>query len=149
MTILRTDANNTDFVALIGVLDNELAARDGQIHAYYHQFNQLDQIKFTLVAYNGRVPIGCGALKPFDEDTLEVKRMFVLPEKRGMGIATKLLMELERWAGELGVKRCVLETGKNQPEAIQLYRKRGYQAIPNFGPYVGIENSMCFEKMLK
>ena len=68
---------------------------------------------------------------------------------RGKGIATKILSEMERWAAELGYARCILETGKRQPEAIQLYRKNAYAQIPNFGQYAGIENSLCFEKKLK
>jgi len=53
---------------------------------------------------------------------------------------------LESWASELNFKYCVLETGKRQPEAIALYKKNGYQIIPNYGQYHGIENSICFQK---
>ena len=80
---------------------------------------------------------------------MEIKRMYTSPGSRGTGIATKILTELEVWATELSYERCVLETGKRQPEAIRLYTKSGYQQIPNYGQYVGIENSICFEKELK
>jgi putative acetyltransferase len=60
-----------------------------------------------------------------------------------------VLSELESWAAELGYPKCVLETGKRQPEAIALYEKQGYQRIPNYGQYIGVENSVCFEKVLK
>ena len=56
---------------------------------------------------------------------------------------------LEKWAGELGYKKCILETGKKQPEAISLYKKNGYKPIPNYGQYTGIDNSVCFEKLIK
>ena len=79
---------------------------------------------------------------------MEVKRMYTLPEFRGQGYAAKILLELENWAKELGYKSCVLETGKRQPEAIQLYKKNGYRIIPNYGQYKGIKNSICFEKIL-
>jgi GNAT superfamily N-acetyltransferase len=79
---------------------------------------------------------------------MEVKRMYVLPNNRGKGIATTLLWELEKWALELGYMKCVLETGKRQPEAISLYEKSGYQRIPNYGQYKGVENSICFEKIV-
>ena len=144
--IVRTDAKNPHFIALVQLLDDELAQRDGQLHSFYHQFNQLDQIQLAVVAYNEGVPVGCGALKRFDGQTMEIKRMFVLPEERGKGIATRILAELENWARELDCAKCVLETGKNQPEAIQLYLKCRYKPIPNYGQYVGIENSICFEK---
>ncbi|CAN5592271.1 hypothetical protein BH10BAC5_BH10BAC5_07190 [soil metagenome] len=70
------------------------------------------------------------------------------PEKRGKGIAPKILEELEKWAAELGYKKCILETGKNQTEALALYRKSGYKEIPNYEQYVNMRNSLCFEKIL-
>jgi hypothetical protein len=56
---------------------------------------------------------------------------------------------LENWAGELSYAKCILETGKRQPEAIGLYKKNGYKLIPNYGQYAEAENSLCFEKELK
>lgn len=79
---------------------------------------------------------------------MEVKRMFVPLHKRGQGIASTILKALEIWCKELGIKKCVLETGKNQPEAIALYKKNQYNIIPNFGKYEAVENSVCFEKEL-
>jgi putative acetyltransferase len=79
---------------------------------------------------------------------MEVKRMYTSPESRGKGTAAQVLNELEKWAAELYCKKCVLETGKRQPEAIGLYQKGGYKIIPNYGQYAGIENSVCFEKEL-
>jgi len=60
----------------------------------------------------------------------------------------KRLKNVEQWYKELGIKKCVLETGKKQPEAIALYKKNLYNIIPNFGKYEGVENSVCFEKEL-
>jgi GNAT superfamily N-acetyltransferase len=80
---------------------------------------------------------------------MEVKRMFVIQDYRKRGVATQILGELERWAMELSYARCILETGKMQPEAIELYSRYGYTVIPNYGQYAGIENSVCFEKKLK
>jgi len=79
---------------------------------------------------------------------MEVKRMYVLPQHRGKGLATRILTGLESWAKELSYQKCILETGKRQPEAIALYTKNGYIVIPNYGQYKGIENSVCFEKVL-
>lgn len=86
--------------------------------------------------------------KKYDDDTMEVKRMYTLDDYRGKGIATKVLAELEKWANELSFKKCILETGKKQPEAIRLYQKNGYKIIPNYGQYAQVENSLCFEKNL-
>lgn len=144
----RTDASDPDFVALVQLLDADLAQRDGADNAFYAQYNKIEAIQQALVAYEGGRAVGCGAIKPLAADAMEVKRMFVLPELRGHGIAGRILAELERWAAELGYPKCVLETGKRQPEAIALYRKSGYQTIPNYGQYVGVDNSVCFEKWL-
>lgn len=144
----RTDSGDPDFVALVRHLDAELTIRDGDDHAFYDQFNKLVNIKYVVVAYHDSRAVGCGALKPLEEKSMEVKRMFVFPEERGKGIASKVLSELERWASELGAQACYLETGLRQPEAIALYTKNGYEHIPNYGQYAGVENSVCFKKML-
>ena len=144
--IVRTSSENKDFIDLVKLLDADLAERDGDDHAFYHQFNKIDVIKHVVVLYENQKPLGVGAIKEFDATTMEVKRMYTSPESRGKGIATKILSELEKWTKELSYEKCVLETGKRQPEAIQLYTKSGYKKIPNYGQYVGIENSICFEK---
>ncbi len=146
--ILRTDSTHPDFIELIKCLDADLAERDGEDHSFYAQFNTIDRIKYAVAAYENERPVGCGALKEFGPDTMEVKRMYTLPEFRGKGIATRIVRELENWAAELSCKKCILETGKRQPEAIRLYQRNGYRPIPNYGQYVGVENSVCFEKQL-
>jgi putative acetyltransferase len=80
---------------------------------------------------------------------MEIKRMYVVPESRGKGIATKILIELENWAKELSFTKCILETGKRQPEAISLYKKNDYKLIPCYRRYANVENSLCFEKEMK
>lgn len=145
---IRTNSKNQDFIYLVNLLDKELAIRDGEDHDFYHQFNSIDKIKYAIVIYHNNKPVGCGAIKEFSPNSMEVKRMYTLLEYRGKGIATKILMELEKWAIELQYKNCVLETGKKQPEAINLYNKNGYQLIPNYGQYINVDNSVCFKKEL-
>jgi len=147
--IIRTDSGNKDFVELVKQLDAELAERDGIEHSFYAQFNKIDLIKYVVVAYDRNEAVGCGAIKEYSQDTLEVKRMFVPLNKRGQGIASIILKDLENWCKELNYKRCVLETGKKQPEAIRLYEKNDYKIIPNYGHYKSAGNSVCFEKELK
>ena len=106
-------------------------------------------IKHVVVAYSDGLPVACGAIKEFDAVTMEVKRMFTDANFRGKGLATLVLTELENWALELGYTKCVLETGKRLPDAVRLYENRGYLLIPNYGQYVAMENSICFEKKLK
>jgi len=148
LKIIRTDSNNSDFQSLVRLLDADLAIRDGDMHGYYAQYNKIDAIKNAVVAYDGETAVGCGAFKPFDDDSVEIKRMYVRPENRGVGIAVEVLKELENWAAELDFKAAVLETGKKQPEAIRLYEKSGYELIPNYGQYIGLENSVCMKKSL-
>lgn len=146
--LIRTTSENKDFISLVALLDADLAQRDGDEHSFYAQFNSIARLQHVVVVYENDTPAGCGAIKPYDEHSVEVKRMYVAPEFRGKGIAGQVLAELEAWAGELGFSGCVLETGRRQPEAIALYTKHGYQKIPNYGQYKGVENSVCFEKIL-
>ena len=148
MTIIRTDSSNKDFILLVKELDADLAIRDGEEHAFYDQFNKITNIKNVVVAYENDEPVGCGAFKPFNEEAVEIKRMYVPPALRGKGIASFILNSLEAWAKENGYKKSILETGLKQPEAIALYKKNGYIQILNFGQYAGVENSVCFEKIL-
>ena len=148
MIIKRTDSSNTDFQNLVKFLDADLAVRDGEDHAFYHQFNKIDMLKNCIVVHQDDTAVACGAFKPFSEDTVEIKRMYTNPGKRKMGLASVVLMELEVWAKESGYTKCILETGIRQPEAIALYEKNGYKRIPNYGQYIGVENSVCFEKII-
>jgi len=148
LKIVRTNSADPDFQKLVVELDKDLKNRDGDEHDFYHQFNKIVNLNHVIVAYENDEPIGCGAIKAFSGDSMEVKRMFVPPARRGMGIASIVLTELEKWAREMGIKKCILETGKKQPEAISLYQKNGYAVIPNFGQYEDVENSVCFEKLL-
>jgi len=148
LQFIRTNTENQDFIDLITQLDAGLRITDGEAHWFFNQYNKLDDIQHTLVAYHGEKPVGCGAIKFFNKDTLEIKRMFVLPKTRGQGIASQILIELEKWTVELGFKKCILETGIMLKPAIALYKKHGYKNIPNYHPYVGQELSVCFEKLL-
>ena len=148
ISFIKTDSTNSHFQLLIKELDKDLAIRDGDEHAFYAQFNKVDTINHVVVAYEGAIPVACGAIKSFSTDTMEIKRMWVEPNYRGQSIASMILKELERWAIELNCNRCILETGNKQLEALSLYPKNGYHIIENFGPYIGVANSVCFEKQL-
>jgi putative acetyltransferase len=126
-----------------------LRIKDGEEHDFYAQFNKIDKINHVVVYYSNNEAIGCGAFKEFDSNTVEIKRMFVHPDYRGKGIASTVLKELEIWASESDYTNCVLETGKNNPEAIALYQKSGYQIIPNYGQYENVETSVCLKKSIQ
>ena len=101
-----------------------------------------------LLARLDGVAVGCGAVRPHDDESAEIKRMYVVPEARGRGIAAALLHALERTAAELGYRRLVLETGMRQPEAMALYESRGWEPIENFGAYRTSSLSRSFGKSL-
>ena len=148
MKIIRTDAKNPDFIRLISELDAYLKVTDGEDHEFYNQFNGLDNIKNVVIAYKDKQAIGCGAFKKFDNETIEIKRMYVKFAHRGSGTAQAILNSLELWASEKDFKKCILETGDRQIDAIKFYKKAGYIRIANYGQYAQMDNSNCFEKLV-
>ncbi len=148
ISLKRTNSDDPDFQKLVIELDKDLRIRDGEDHSFFSQFNKIDAIKYVVVAYKNNTPVGCGAIKYYQENIMEVKRMFVPLELRVQGIASHVLRELEKWSKELNFFTLILETGEKMPEAIQLYKKNNYKVIPNYGQYAGVETSVCFEKRL-
>jgi putative acetyltransferase len=144
--IIRTSSENIEFQKLVAQLDAHLLVLDGVEHAFFSQFNGLENIKYAVIYFMDEKAVGCGGLKQIDLQTAEVKRMFVDSEYRGKGVAAKILVALETWAIELNFSRLCLETGVNNPIAQALYRKVGYEKIVNYGPYFGVESSVCMGK---
>ena len=147
--IERTNVDHPIFVKLVAELDRFLAISDGDDHAFYDQYNQLDDIKYAMLIYVDDTAVGCGAIKKYDDTSYEVKRMYVAESHRGNGYAGILIQNLEYWARELGAHRCILETGVRQVAAIRSYRKSGYVRIDNYGQYADVSDSLCFEKILQ
>lgn len=145
-TIKRTNSDNLDFQKLVFELDQDLAIKNGATNDFFAQYNKIDLIQHVVVAYEAGDAVACGAIKEYENEIMEVKRMFVSPDKRGKGIAGKVLTELEIWAKELGYRKCILETGDKMIAAIALYKKHNFKIIPNYGQYANIERSICFEK---
>lgn len=149
LTLVRSNSEHPDFIALVKQLDAYLKIMDGDEHDFYNQFNHIDVLKHTVIAYLNDKPLGCGAFKKFDNNSAEIKRMFTHPETRSKGVASSILKELEDWAKQNNFKSTILETGLRQVEAVNFYKKNNYKIIPNFGQYAGIENSVCFLKELR
>lgn len=103
-------------------------------------------ITVFLVAFDEQTAVGCGGLRELDASHGEIKRMYVVPERRGTGISIALLTALEGDARGRGWDRVVLETGDRQPDAMRLYEREGYTRIPNFGYYADSALSICYEK---
>ena len=149
LKLVRTNSENEDFIYLVKELDAYLKITDGDEHDFYNQFNSINAIKYVVIAYFKEIPVGCGAINDFSVKAIELKRMFTCEEVRGKGIATQVLFELEQWAKLLNYDSVILETGIRQTEAIQFYKKNLYQIIPNYGQYIGVKNSLCFQKLIK
>lgn len=146
--LIRSNSNHQDFKNLVDELNAYLSVVDGDEHAFYHQYNGIENLNHVVLAYLDDEPVACGAFKKFDTSSVEIKRMYTKPEARKHGIASQVLRELERWAFEEQFENTILETGKRQEEAVKFYQKNNYNIMPNFGPYQGIENSVCFKKNL-
>ena len=111
---LRTTSENPNFRRMVNALDEDLYRRNGDTQKLYEQYNQIDKIKHAIVIFADGKPVGCGCFKRFDDESVEIKLMFVLPEMRGRQLAAQLLQELEKWAVEEGFSKAVLETGLRQ-----------------------------------
>lgn len=149
MTLRRTNSDDPDFVLLEGRLNEFLAVLNGEQDAFYAHLNRTDSLGTVVVAYGEEGPMGIGAFRPVDGDTVEIKRMFVEPFGRGRGTGASILAELEMWAAELEFARAILETSRRLTPAVGLYRRSGYTTIPNYGAYAGVEDSVCMEKPLR
>lgn len=101
-----------------------------------------------LVALVDDQPVGCGVVQPAGPTVGELKRMFVLPEHRGRGVARSLLRALEDLARDLGYDVLRLATGVRQPGAIALYEASGFTSVPPYGKYVADPLSRCYQKPL-
>ena len=145
-----TDGSNKDFIGLCHELDaflNELVGGE-ENRAEYIPYNRLDDIHDVVMAYDNDIPIGSAGFKKYDDETAEVKRVFIKKEYRGRGISNELMKMLEQRAGEKGFRYLILESGEPLISAMALYRSIGYKIIPNYGPYVGMEESVCMKKTL-
>ena len=145
MKLVRTTSDHPDFKKLVALFDEYLIDIDGEEKDFF-AFHNNKFLAHALVCYENEEPVGCGGFKKFDSKTAEIKRMFVHPEHRQKGIASLLLAEIEAWAKENKYTHFILETSPKLENAIALYKKTGYVIIPNFGQYIGVENSICMKK---
>jgi putative acetyltransferase len=102
---------------------------------------------FVLAFIDGALA-GCGAFRPCDDVTVELKRMYVRKAHRGAGIGRAIVAALEAEAVRRGFRRCILETAQRMPEAIAMYRRCGYRPMPPYGPFVGSARSVCMTRDL-
>jgi Acetyltransferases len=146
--IIKTDSKNADFIMLISELDKDLQERNGESQKQYDKHNKIDNINDVVVISVDKEPVACGAFKEYDNETVELKRIFVLKSFRGHGLSKLLVSSLEEIAKTQGYKYGVLETGRKHIEAINLYKRSGYAVSENYDPYIGMPESVCMKKTL-
>ena len=147
MKIIRTDYLNPAFQELVAELNTDLANRDGKDHPL-SQFNEITHLKHVVVVYLKNKAVGCGAIAKYDLSATEIKRMYVTPSHRGQQLGKYILSELENWTKELGLNKCILFMGVNQPEAMKLYTRNHFSVIENYGKLKDIPDSICLAKTL-
>lgn len=141
--------SSADAQALIAALDEDLATtypRD-VIFGLHEDDHEEARMVFLVGRIGGRA-VACGALRSLDETTGEVKRMYVVPDRRGLGLSRQLLVAIETIAMARRHRVLRLETGRLSPTALALYRSSGFREIPAYGEYAGNDYSVCFEKDL-
>lgn len=146
----KTDGEHPDFVTLCGKLDknlDEIVGKKFQREKYV-QYNQRDSIHDVILAFHDGVAVGGGAYKFFDQETAEMKRVYVDPDHRGKGLGRELLFRLEADARMNGFRTMILETGEPLKEAMELYKRAGYKVIPNYGQYADMKESICMSKRI-
>jgi GNAT superfamily N-acetyltransferase len=149
LKLVDAAADNTDLARLIKKLDEDLLTRYPADEIFGVDFDdpKINEVVF-VIAYSGEIPVGCGAIRPIDDDSTELKRFYVEREYRNKGIAKQILSALEAKAKERGFNRIKLEAGAKQPEALNFYIKQGYYEIDKFGEYIECESSLCYEKRI-
>jgi putative acetyltransferase len=148
LTIRREAFDSPDATELREELQAELIATyDGTDTESGSKPTASDTPVFLVARMDGE-PVGCGALRPYGDGRIELKRMYVRPAHRGRGLSRAILVALEDEARAEGATHVILETGDRQHAAVALYERSGYEAIPKYGPYVDSPISLCYEKRL-
>lgn len=146
--VLRVAPDHPDFTALVRLLDDEFYAMYGELYLSYQPHNTLAELETAAVAYADGIPAACGGIKRLDAYTAELKRVFVRPEFRRLGLAQRLISELEDSARGQGCTHMVLVTGADMPGAISLYKCIGYTLTESYGAYRGDSACVCMAKTL-
>lgn len=148
MEFIATKNSDTRFVELCSMLDNYLNGIMGKDiqQEKYNKHNELVDIDDVILLVDGEKLIGCAGLKRVNTATAEVKRVFVLNEFRRHGYGHTLISGIECLARSKGYKVLLLETGVPMKSARALYTSCGFSFIENYGPYAGLDSSVCMKK---
>lgn len=145
-----TDGSNKDFAMLCDKLDEALDELvQGKFdRTQYSEFNIRDDIHNVIVVFKDGKPVGCGGYKVYDNERVELKRIYTVPSVRGMGLGAEIVRRLEAQAKINGFTWCILETGELLKAACHVYQRLGYKRIPNYGVYEDMEDSICMQRKI-
>lgn len=146
--VVKTTSENPDFAVLIKIFDTFLWERYPELKKDYWGNNLIEFNDNVVLIYLDGKAVASGCFKTYNEKTVELKRMFVSPEARGLGLAQLVIKELEKEAKNQGFETMILETLYKQIEAISLYQKVGFEIVENYEPYVDLTNSVCMSKSI-
>ena len=146
--VVKTTSENPDFLFLIETFDTFLWERYPELKKEYWGNNVIEFNSNVLIVYLEDEPVACGCFKKYNDTAVELKRMFVSPKARGLGLAQLVIGELEVEAKRQGFEIMILETLYKQIEAISLYQKVGFEIVENYEPYIGLSNSICMSKSI-
>ncbi|ALS36973.1 GNAT family N-acetyltransferase [Enterococcus rotai] len=148
--IERVATTHPDLLYLIQELNHFFNEEWGtEVAQGYQNHHNLAEMVCAVVAYDDQVAVGCGCWKLLDEQTPEIKRMYVQQTSRGNGAASEIIQALEADILEKGYQQAVLETGKDMTGAIRFYERHGYHIIPNYGEFIGDALCICMKKTIK
>ena len=147
ISIKIVNPNNEKVLAITEELSENLYLRfgsDGK-NSFQDWENENSNFVFVIAEINNEI-VGCGAIRPIDQNIGEVKRMYA--KYPGKKIGQTILVFLENEAVNLGYTNLVLETRVKNESAVQFYQKQGYKVIPNYGKYTNRPEAICLEKSL-
>jgi GNAT superfamily N-acetyltransferase len=147
--ITRERPDSEDARVLITELDAYLIPLSPKESRHGYPVEKLIQedVPFFIIRQEG-APAGCGGVKLFGTDYGEIKRMYIRPQFRGLGLGKLMLNHLADFARSQGVAILRLETGIQQREAIGLYERAGFELIEPFGDYRPDPLSRFYEKRI-
>lgn len=143
-----SDGNNDDFMKFYLITEeyyNRLVGGLEKRKAFV-PYNLSDSIQDVVIAYKNDRAVGCAGLKGYSSADVEIKRVWVTPDYRNQGLATKLMELIEAKAKEQNFQRMILQTREIMKDAVALYRKLGYHEIANYPPYDELDTAVCFAK---
>lgn len=147
ISIKIVNPNNEKVLAITEELSENLYLRfgsDGK-NSFQDWENENSKFVFVMAEINSEI-VGCGAIRPIDQNIGEVKRMYA--KYPGKKIGQTILGFLENEAVNLGYTNLVLETRVKNESAVHFYQKQGYKVIPNYGKYIDRPEAICLEKSL-